>query len=174
MNFTSLKTEDVTYIKRGHIILLSQFLCLVEFGRKEVQENSLAGEASEALASGVVERRRPGGAMVSARYRSDRIPSCGRSRASSELATVRPAKTSTWSVFATASVPLARRLRGRPRWLQLAHRVAFLVAPRTRPERASLPRGVPASHPRMRLTIPTYPPFTPINNSVYAASAYVG
>lgn len=47
-----------------------------------------------------------------ARYRSDHIPSCGRSRASSERATVRPAKTSTWSVFATAWVQVSAALAG--------------------------------------------------------------
>ncbi|KAL4710387.1 hypothetical protein ACJJTC_008789 [Scirpophaga incertulas] len=71
---------------------------------------------------------------------------------------------------------LARRLRERPRGRLLAHRDA--ARRHTRPERASVSRGVPAARSRTRparLQAPTPTPLLlSINNSSYAASAYVG
>lgn len=65
---------------------------------------------------------------------------------------------------------LTRRLQERPRG---RHRDAAGV--RTRPEHASLPREVPAVSPRLRPpSHPLCPLLLTINNSGYAASAYVG
>lgn len=97
------------------------------------------------------------GDRFGARYRSEGLPFCGRSRASSERGTVRPAKTSTWWVFATAwvrvSAPRAGAAAGPG---ERASRRA-----RTRPCHASLPRGVPAARPRLRPTGFPHTPLTP-------------
>lgn len=133
-------------------------------------------------ARGVVERRRRRvragrGAGFGARYRSDRIPSCGRSRASSERATVRPAKTSTWLACATAwgqvsaapadaaAGPAARASRRRRAWDAAGAREPSSRSARARrPPPARLRRPAlalatrtPSSHPTPEAPrLPTY------------------
>lgn len=105
--------------------------------------------------SGVVERRNetasasgPGGATVSARA-IDRIAYLPAAAAehppSARLSARRRLQPGKFSPL--HGYRLTRRLRERPRGRLLAHRDA---AGWTRPERASLPREVPAARPRLR------------------------